>query len=100
MRKVVLSKRASRKLERLLNYLEIEWSEKAKLDFIARLDKSLELIKEYPESCEKSTVKKGLFRCVVTRQTTLFYQYNKTSIKLVTLFDTRMNPQKIRSEVK
>ena len=41
MRKVILSKRASHKLEKLLEYLESEWSLKVKNDFIVKLDKSL-----------------------------------------------------------
>jgi plasmid stabilization system protein ParE len=100
MRKVILSKRASSKLEKLLEYLEIEWSENVKQNFIRKLDTTLEIIKKYPESSEQSEIKKGLFRCVITKQTTLFYQYNSSTIKIVTLFDTRMNPKKMQDETK
>ncbi len=100
MRTVILSKRASIKLEKLLHYLETEWSEKVKQDFINKLDKSLELIKQYPESSEKSKLKKGLHRCVITRQTTLFYQHDSTLIKVITIFDTRMNPKKLKIKSK
>jgi plasmid stabilization system protein ParE len=48
MRTVVLSKKASQKLEELLEYLETEWSAKVKEDFIVKLDKSLYLIKQFP----------------------------------------------------
>ena len=99
MRKIILSKRAAVKLEKLLDYLETQWSEKAKHDFIQKLDKSLDLIKEYPESNEKSSIKKDLYRCVITRQTTLYYQYNTNAIKVIALFDSRMNPGKIKTEV-
>jgi plasmid stabilization system protein ParE len=44
MRTVVLSKKASQKLEALLEYFETEWSAKVKEDFIGKLDKSLDLI--------------------------------------------------------
>ena len=99
MRKVILSKRASSKIEKLLHFLEHEWSEKAKHDFIRKLDKSLELIKKYPESTEKSNLKKGLHRCVVTRQTTIYYQFDASTVKVVTLFDTRMNPDRLKDEI-
>ncbi len=40
MRKIKLSKRASKKLEKLLEYLELEWSLKVKEDFIKKLNKT------------------------------------------------------------
>jgi len=52
MRTIKLSKRASKKLDKLLEYLELEWSLKVKLDIIKELDRSLGQIKKYPESCQ------------------------------------------------
>jgi len=98
MRKVILSKRAAKKLEKLLEYLENDWSEKVKADFIKKLDKSLDQVKKHPESTEKSELKKGLHRCVITSQTTLFYQFDSKLIKVVTLFDTRMDPAKLKKD--
>ncbi len=40
-RKVKLSIRASKNLEKILNYLETEWSPKVKNDFIKKLDSGL-----------------------------------------------------------
>lgn len=99
MREVILSKRASVKLEKLLNYLEKKWSRKVKLKFIEKLDKAISQIRLYPESSEKSATKKGLHRFVVTRQTTIYYQFDQNSIRIVTLFDTRMNPNRLAKEI-
>ena len=38
MRKIILSKRASNRLNQLLEYLETEWSLKVKNDFIKKLE--------------------------------------------------------------
>ena len=62
MREVVLSKRASEKLENLLNYLETQWSEKLKQNFIIKFDDSVKAISLFLESTEKSDLKKGLHR--------------------------------------
>ena len=40
IREVKLSKQTEKKLNKLLEYLLKEWSEKVKIDFINRLDKS------------------------------------------------------------
>jgi plasmid stabilization system protein ParE len=100
MRTIKLSKLASKKLDLLLEYLEKDWSVKVKSDFIRKLDKSLNQIRKFPESTEKSEIKKDLHKCVITKQTSLYYKYDDKSIKVVTIFDNRMNLKKLINEVK
>ncbi|OFX39594.1 MAG: plasmid stabilization protein [Bacteroidetes bacterium GWA2_40_14] len=100
MRKVILSKRASNRLEKLIEYLELEWSLKAKKEFIRKLDKSLKQIQKYPDSCQQTDFVKGLHMPVVTKQTSVFYRYDSKSINIVTIFDNRMNPKRLRKETK
>jgi plasmid stabilization system protein ParE len=96
MRKIILSKRASAKLEKLIEYLENEWSDKVKFDFIKKLEKQFKNLLSYPESNEKSELRKGLYRCVITKQTVIFYLFNANSVKIVFMHDSRMDPRKIK----
>jgi len=100
MRSILLSRTAAKKLEILLNYLEEEWSEKVKQNFIVKLDNSLKQISKYPLSCEKSHIKQELYRCLITKQTTLYYTFDTKRIYVVTIFDNRMNPKKLKQETK
>jgi plasmid stabilization system protein ParE len=99
MREVVLSKQAAGKLEKLLNYLEIHWSERVKQNFIKKFDDSVKAVTLFPESTEKSNLKKGLHRCVVTKQTIFYYQFNDSEIQIITIFDTRMSPKLLQKEI-
>ncbi len=98
-RKIVLSKRASRKLEKLLEYLETEWSTRVRNNFIKKLDRSLQIIKEKPESSTKSDRVSGLYKCVVTKQTTVYYKFDSKKLYVVAIFDTRQDPKKLNKEV-
>ncbi len=100
MRKVILSKRAAKRLNGLFEYLETEWSLKTKRDFTKKLDKSIKQIQKFPSSCPQSELEKGLFMLVVTKQTSLFYRFDSESITIVALFDNRMNPAKLKKEIK
>lgn len=100
IRKIKLSRQAEKKLNKLINYLEIEWSVKVKKDFIKKLDKSLDKIKQYPESFSQTDFVKGLHKCVVTKQTTIYYKYNDTETYIVTLFDNRQDPERLSKETK
>ena len=100
MRKIILSKRASNRLDKLLEYLEQEWSLKVKNDFIKKLDKSLNQIQKFPESCPDTNFVKGLHMLVVNKQTSLFYRFDSKTIRVVTIFDNRMDPNKLKRELK
>ncbi len=98
-RKVILSKRASHKLDVLFNYLQSNWSQNVKTSFIEKLDKKLEMIKENPEIFPKSNIIKGLHKCVITKQTTLYYLFDDFTISIVTIFFNKQNPNALMNEI-
>lgn len=98
-RKVVISKTAEKKLDKLFEYLISEWSVKVKRDFVKKLNKSIELIKNQPEIFPESKKGKSLRKCVITKQTTLYYRFNSKQINIVIVFDTRQNPNKLDKEI-
>jgi plasmid stabilization system protein ParE len=91
------SKSASAKLENLLVYLEIKWSMKVKQNFIAKLDRSSLQIQNHPDSFPASDRINGLRKCVVTKQTTIFYKYSDQAINVVAFFDNRQDPNSQRN---
>jgi plasmid stabilization system protein ParE len=99
-REIRLSKRAEKKLENLFVFLVEKWSLKVKNNFILKLDKSLERIQKLPESFPESDIIRGLRKCVVTKQTTIFYSYSDTAIYIVTIFDNRKDPKSLIRETK
>jgi plasmid stabilization system protein ParE len=98
-RKVRISRRAAGKLEDLLTFLEKEWSQKVKNDFIIKLDKTLRNIDRFPESFPESQTQKGLRKCVITRQTSMYYKFSAKTIDIIALFDNRQNPDSLLKEL-
>ncbi len=98
MREVILSKRASQKLEELFKYLESEWSLTVRDNFADKLDQILNHLKIFPEIGQQSDLVKGLRRIVITKQTTIYYRFDQNHIKIATIFDTRMDPKKMKGE--
>ena len=98
-RKVVVSKTARKKLEKLFEYLITQWSLKAKNEFVEKLDSSIEIIKRQPEIFPESKKGKKLRRYVITKQTTLYYRFDSKRINIVTIFDTRQHPNKLDTEI-
>lgn len=98
-RKVKISKTAEKKLETLFDYLLQKWSQKVKTEFVKKLDKSIDLIKLTPEIFPESDKQTGLHKCVVTKQTTLYYRFDSKAIYIITIFDTRQKPSKLKKDL-
>jgi plasmid stabilization system protein ParE len=94
-REIIFSKNAEKNVIDLLEYLELKWSIKVRDKFISKLDKSIYLIQNEPEIFPKSQINKEHYRCVLSKQTTIYYKYNSKQIRILSLFDTRQNPTKI-----
>ena len=99
-RRIKLTKTAQLRLDQLLEYLEKEWSEKVKQDFIKKMDKRIEHVRNRPSLFPTSSIKKGLHKCVVSKQTTFYYLHNQTEITILTVFDTRQDPNKLPRHIK
>ena len=99
VRKIKLSRRTERKLEILLEYLEKEWSIKIKNEFIKKLDKIFHQIIINPQNFPQSHKIKGIHKCVITKQTTIYYKYDDKAVYVITLFDNRQDPKKLNNEL-
>lgn len=94
--KLIWSKRASKDLAGVLAYLESKWTEREIRNFFSNLEKHLNIIKEHPVAYPKSDKWKEVRRCVLSKQTSLYYSVKSERIEIVTLFDNRQNPAKLK----
>lgn len=98
--KVYLSDKAVENLQSIVVYLKSEWPQKVLKDFFDDLDKVKSILSKYPESFEYSKIKKGIYRCVLSKHNTLFYRINKNEVEIIVIFDTRQNQKKLRRRLK
>lgn len=70
--KVYLSPLAEKKTQLLIEFLETEWSTKTKDEFISKLLSKFSQISNQPKSCSESKTFSGLYKCIVTKQTSFF----------------------------
>lgn len=100
--KIYLSELAENKLLKLNKYLLENCNLKVRNNFIKSLTSKIVQISKQPESCIQSSEFKNLFKCVVTKQTYFYYRVNfdKEEIEIITVFDTRQNPNKLEKDIK
>ena len=87
---------ASNNLENIVKYLESNWSEKELKSFFLKLEKQLELISIFPQAYPLSAFTKKIHRCVFLENLSIYYIIDNESIILLSIFDTRQNPKKLK----
>jgi plasmid stabilization system protein ParE len=96
--KIIWSDEAYKNLEHIVDYLEKFWTSREIRKFAGLLEKQLILIKRNPALYPYSNKSKNIRRSVLTKQITLYYKITDTEVHLVTLFDSRQSPDKLKLE--
>lgn len=94
--RILWSDRATSDLQNIIDYLLNKWTEKEVRNFVKKLDNRLELISINPRLFPKTNKRKNVRRSVLTKQTVIYYETSNDIIKIVTLFDPRQNPKKLK----
>lgn len=96
--KLVWSDEALINLKGIIDYLEKRWTKREIKKFAQLLDKQLNLIQNNPLLFSESHRSHGLRKAVLSRQTTIYYKIVNFEIHIITLFDNRQNPNKLRNK--
>ena len=93
---IFISERAEQNLEKILLYLEEEWSINVKKAFLEELNSNFERISLMPFVFPKSERFENLHKGLITKHAYIFYQVFDDYIDIVTIQDTRQNPDFLR----
>ncbi len=90
---------AEESFEKVISYLDSNWSEKEINHFIDATERVIEFISEYPLMFRKSA-KRQIHEALITEHNLFLNRVKKNHIELLTFMDTRKNPRKKTSRLK
>ena len=96
-RKIVWTKRASKKFNKIIEHLENEWGRAVPENFVKRTYGIIELISDQPELGSLENKERNIRGLLLTRHNRLFYRVTSSNIILLNFFDTRSGPKRKRS---
>lgn len=96
MREVVITDIATEDIENISRFLQNNYSNKVKLDFLVRLSEKLLLIEKMPFMYPTSNNNPRVRRCIVHRNVACFYEVDDEKIYILSILDTRTDPKGIR----
>jgi plasmid stabilization system protein ParE len=91
--KIVWTKRAVSGYDRIVNYLNENWSERELINFVTDTDSFFEILMDHPEILQKTSNHKNIYRGPINRLTILTYRI-KPRLKQVELINIRGARQK------
>ena len=94
--KIYWTKRADKKFDDILNYLQKEWGESVAKAFTRRVFDFLDILSEFPEIGTIENKEKGIRGFTIIEQVNLFYRISDNKIILLNFFDNRQHPRKKR----
>jgi plasmid stabilization system protein ParE len=92
--RIIVKKRFTNKVKKILAYLEKEWSHKVATEFLLKIDRRIELLARQPYVGVTSLHIKDVRGLLITRHNRLYYKIKDDSVIILNMFDTRMNPKK------
>jgi plasmid stabilization system protein ParE len=94
--KIRWTEEASKNLDGIILYLEINWTSKELKSFFRKLEKQLLILSIFPEAYPFSVKKKNIRRCVFTKNLAIYYIVGEEVLVLLSIFDTRQQPSNVR----
>jgi plasmid stabilization system protein ParE len=94
--KIFWSEAALSDLQNIIDYLSENWTLKEIQNFAKRLDKRVDLIALNPKLFAKTSKRKNVRRSVLTKHTVIYYESNEATVTILSLFDSRQNPKKLK----
>lgn len=94
-KKVILTPIAVDDFDNVIDYLTHKWGLTVTNNFIERFEKIVMLLCESPEMFPFFDKSKHLQKCIVTKHNILYFMETNEEIKILTIFDTRQDPEKL-----
>lgn len=94
--KIRWTEEASNNLDSIITYLEDNWTTKELTRFFTKLEKQISILSIFPEAFPISKKKSRVHRCVFMKQLTIYYTIENEHLVLLSIFDNRQNPNKIK----
>ncbi len=91
---IIIKRRFTNKLIKLLAYLEKEWSHKVAANFLQKIDLRIQQLSKQPFTGISSERIEGVRSVFITRHNRLYYKVKGKKVIVLNMYDTRMNPKK------
>lgn len=91
--KIVWSKRADKKFNKITDYLQNEWGENVTSSFVKKVYDFLDILSEFPEIGTIEHNGRKIRGFTLVKQVNIFYKISGNKIIILNFFDNRQEPK-------
>lgn len=96
-KKVILTPIALDEYQNIIEYLLNKWGTRVTGNFINRFERISELLVKQPQIFPFVHKEKLIQKCVLTKHNVIYFTDTAEAIRIIRVFDTRQNPEKLSS---
>ena len=91
---IIVKKRFTHKVQKVLTYIEKEWSHKTAKEFLLKIDRRFDLLSKQPYAGALSVRVKDVRGLLISRHNRMYYKIKGDKVIILNMYDTRRNPKK------
>lgn len=97
---VIISPQAKEDVINILSYLSLNWNQEVIDEFLQKLETFYFIVSVNPHLFGYFNKQKNIRKYAITRQNIIYYRNKRKEIQIITVFDTRQHPSKLKSVLK
>jgi plasmid stabilization system protein ParE len=91
---IIVKKRFTNKVQKILLYLEKEWSHKTAKEFLSKIDRRFDLLSKQPYAGALSLKVKDVRGLLIARHNRMYYRIKGDKVIILNMYNARRNPKK------
>ena len=99
-KQVIVSPQAKDDINNILLYLSLNWNQKIVDKFLEKLKTFYFIISINPRTFGYYDKRKNIRKYALTKQNIIYYRNRKSIIEIITVFDARQDPMKLKDKLK
>ena len=99
-KKIIISPEAKEDLKNILSFLTENWGDQVVQEFLQKLNTFYYIVSVNPRLFGYYNKSKNIRKYLISRQNIIYYRIRNKEVQIITVFDTRQNPSKLRKKIK
>ncbi len=97
---VIISPQAREDIISILSYLSLNWNQEVIDEFLQKLETFYFIVSVNPRLFGYFNKQKNIRKYAITRQNIIYYRNKRKEVQIITVFDARQNPSKLKTILK
>ncbi len=97
---VIISPQAKEDIVNILSYLSLNWNQEVVDEFLQKLETFYFIVSVNPRLFGYFNKQKNIRKYAITRQNIIYYRNKRKEVQIITVFDARQNPSKLKTILK